>query len=162
MVSVSPTKPTIFFIHGAWHSPKHFQPIRELFESEGYPTECPCQPTFGAKPPTSLDDDVKAIRSELNKLIEEQGKDVIVVMHSYGGVVGTEAVHESLGKKARESKGVSGGILQLLYMCAFVLPLGDSLGSALGGGIPPFIKVQVRQPFSNFYPPTASCRFSGC
>lgn len=118
MASVSPTKPTIFFIHGAWHSPKHFQPVRELLESEGYPTECPCQPTFNAIPPTSLDDDVKAIQSELDKLIEEQGKDVTVVMHSYGGVVGTEAVHESLGKKARESNSLPGGVLRLLYNTA--------------------------------------------
>jgi len=46
--------------------------------------------------------DAKFIRSELTKHIEDEGKNVIVVMHSYGGVVGTEAVHESLGKKARE------------------------------------------------------------
>ena len=147
MASVSTTMPTIFFIHGAWHSPKHFQPIRDLFESEGYPTECPCQPTFDAKPPTSLVDDVKVMRSELNELIEEQGKDVIVVMHSYGGIVGTEAVQELLGKKARESKGLPGGVLRLLYMCAFVPPLGESLASTLGGELPPFIKLQVRQLF---------------
>lgn len=141
------TKPVIFFIHGSWHSPKHFKPVRDLFESEGYPTECPCLPTFDAKPPISLPDDAKCIRSELNKLIEEQGKDVIVTMHSYGGVVGTEAVHESLGRKFRESKNLPGGVVHLVYICAFVLPLGSSLGSALGGGLPPFIPIEVSRPF---------------
>jgi pimeloyl-ACP methyl ester carboxylesterase len=62
------------------------------------------------------------IRSELTKLVEDLGKDVMVVMHSYGGIVGTEAVHESLAKKAREGKVLPGGVLGLLYMCAFLLP----------------------------------------
>lgn len=148
----TPSKPTVFFIHGAWHSPKHFQRVRDVFEAEGFPTECPLQPTFDAKPPTmKMYEDAKVIRAELTKLVEDEGKDVIVVMHSYGGVVGTEAVHESLAKKARESKGLPGGVLALLYMCAFLLPPDNSLGSALGGGLPPFIPVEVSQP--NIYIP---------
>lgn len=88
-------------------------------------------------------EDATLIRSELTKLVEDLGKDVIVVMHSYGGVVGTEAVHESLAKKIRKGKGLPGGVLALLYMCAFLLPPEASLGSALGGGLPPFIPVEV-------------------
>ncbi|MCJ1394755.1 hypothetical protein MMC18_007635 [Xylographa bjoerkii] len=106
-------------------------------------TACPCQPSFNAKPaPTNLEDDAKAIRSALDQLIVEDGKDVIVVIHSYGGVVGTQATDASLGEKARQDRGRSGRVLHLLYLCAFILPLGDSLGSALGGGLPPFIKVE--------------------
>ena len=144
MVMVAATKPTVLFIHGSWHSPKHFRPVRDLFEDAGYPTECPCQPSFDTKPPTTyMYEDAKAIRAELNKLIEDQGKDVIVAMHSYGGVVGTEAVDESLGKKVRESKGLPGGVLELLYICAFVLKPGDSLASTFAGDFPPFIPVEV-------------------
>lgn len=139
------SKPTVLFVHGSWHSPKHFQPARDAFESAGYPTECPCQPTFDAKPGTvALYDDAKCIRSLLNELVEAQGKDVVCVLHSYGGVVGTEAIHESLGKKARQDAGLNGGVLGILYMTAFVLPLGASLSTAFGGSLPPFIQVEVR------------------
>lgn len=99
-------KPTVLFVHGAWHSPKHFQPCRDAFKSAGYPTECPCQPTFDAKPGTAtFHDDAECIRSLLNELVETEGKDVICVLHSYGGVVGTEAIHELLGKKVRQNNG---------------------------------------------------------
>ncbi|MCJ1377259.1 hypothetical protein MMC17_000351 [Xylographa soralifera] len=154
----SHTKPTVLFVHGSWHSPAHFQPVKELFEAHGYPTECPCQPSFNANPAsTNLEEDAKAIRSALDKLVVDEGKDVIVVMHSYGGVVGTQAVDASLGKKARQNKGLAGGVIHLLYLCAFILPLGDSLGSALGGGLPPFIKVEedgtcnMMEPERRFY-----------
>lgn len=141
------SKPTVLFVHGAWHSPKHFQPARDAFESAGYPTECPCQPTFDARAGTAtLYDDAKCIRFLLNELVEKQGKDVICVLHSYGGVVGTEAIDASLGKKNRQDNGLSGGVLGLLYMAAFVLPLGSSLSTAFGGSLPPFIQVEVRRP----------------
>ena len=141
-------KPTVLFVHGSWHSPKHFQPARDAFEQAGYPTECPCQPTFNAKPGTaSMQEDAKCIRSLLEELVEAQSKDVICVLHSYGGVVGTEAIHESLGKIVRQKSGLNGGVIGLLYMAAFLLPLGASLGSAFGGSLPPFIQVEVRNSF---------------
>ncbi|TVY17165.1 hypothetical protein LARI1_G004568 [Lachnellula arida] len=134
--------PTILFIHGSWHNPNHFKTIRTLFESAGFPTECPAQATVNAKPHTTLtlQDDVQVIQAALSKLIED-GKDVIVVMHSYGGVLGSEAVHEKFGKKARQEKGLTGGVTQLLYMTAFILPLGASITSTFGE-LPPFIKVE--------------------
>lgn len=64
------------------------------------------------------------------------------VLHSYGGIVGSEAVHESFGKQARRGNGKSGGVVALLYMTAFVLPKGDSLASARGP-TPPFITEKV-------------------
>ena len=88
-------------------------------------------------------DDAKCIRSEIKNIVEDGGKDVILVLHSYGGIVGTEATDEAFGKTSRESRGLSGGVKQILYMCAFLLPLGDSLGSAFGGKLPPFITVYV-------------------
>ena len=88
-------------------------------------------------------EDAAVIRAEATKLVEA-GKDVIVLMHSYGGVVGTEAIHEDLSKSSRQAKGLSGGVTSLLYMCAFVLPVGASLGTAFGGQLPPFIKTEVR------------------
>ncbi|ESZ98344.1 hypothetical protein SBOR_1222 [Sclerotinia borealis F-4128] len=141
------SKPTILFIHGSWHSPAHFRPVRDLFEAEGYPTECPRLPTFNSKPAppvVSLIDDVQVVQNLLKKLVEEQEKEVLVVVHSYGGIVGSEAVLASFGResRAKEGTGKKGGVLHLLYMCAFVVPVGASLSSALGGGLSPFVKVE--------------------
>ncbi|KAH8594378.1 alpha beta-hydrolase [Bisporella sp. PMI_857] len=157
---MSSQKPTVLFVHGSWHSPKHFESVRKLVEESGYPTECPLQPTFDAKPAPpliSLADDVKVIQDLLTKLIDQEGKDVIVAMHSYGGVVGSEAVLESYSKKLRESSGLPGGVIRLFYMCAFIIPVGASLATALGGSLPPFIKVEenglcnMEDPHRRFY-----------
>jgi hypothetical protein len=142
-------KPTVLFVHGSWHSPKHFEPVRAIFDANGFPTECPLQPTFNSKPAPpviSLADDVAVVQALLTRLVEEENKEVIVAMHSYGGVVGSQSVLESYGKQARAAEGRAGGVIHLLYMCAFILPVGASLASALGGGLPPFIKVQVGSP----------------
>lgn len=105
-------------------------------------------PTFNARPPVvKMYEDAACVRSMLDELIETESKDVICVLHSYGGVVGTEAIHESLGKKFRASKGLDGGVLGILYMAAFVLPLGTHLGTAFGGPLPPFIRIEVRSSF---------------
>lgn len=136
------------FIHGSWHSPKHFEPIRAILEANGYPTECPRLPTYGPKPAppiVSFEDDVKAVQKLLTELIDEQGKDVIVVPHSYGGFVGTEAVLAAWSKKAREARGLPGGVVHLFYICAFILPIGGSTYTPYDGHVNNFVvTVSVR------------------
>lgn len=130
-------KPTILFVHGAWHTPEHMQPMRNILEAEGYPTACPVLPSVDPKPPTmDLYDDAKAIQVELSRLVEDEGRIVIVLMHSYGGVVGSEAVHCRFAKKYRESKGLQGGVIYLFCMCAFVVKLDSTVLETFGGVIP--------------------------
>jgi hypothetical protein len=147
---MSSIKPTVLFIHGSWHSPKHFQRVRDLFEEHGYPTACPLLPSTGKLPPIGLMEDAQCIRSELKELVDTDSKDVIVIAHSYGGMVASQGVDGEFAKKEREADGKSGGVLRIIYMCAFIVLRGESLASALGGGpapntkIPPFIPVAVR------------------
>ena len=113
----------------------------DLLESHGFNSVCSKQPSFKTLS-VSMYDNAEFIRAETTKLVED-GKDVIVVMHSYGGVVGTKAIYEDLSKQPRQLKGLSGGVTGLLYICAFVLPVGASLGTAFDGQLPPFIKTEV-------------------
>ena len=46
-------------------------------------------------------------------------------MHSYGGVVGSNAL-ERLSWQERNEKGQKGGVIAIVYMAAFLLPLGRS------------------------------------
>jgi pimeloyl-ACP methyl ester carboxylesterase len=143
----SSINPTVLFVHGSWHSPKHFERVRSVLEASGFPTECPSLPTINANPTppvVSIEDDVKAVQELLNKLIDEDSKEVVVAMHSYGGVVGSQAVLETWSRKARNAQGLSGGVVHLLYICALLVPPGQSPVSFLGGELPPFVKVEVR------------------
>ncbi|EPS39790.1 hypothetical protein H072_6324 [Dactylellina haptotyla CBS 200.50] len=133
-------KPTILLVHGTWHPPKFYKQQLDLLEANGFPTSCPLQPSVGKLPPIGLKEDAQAIRDELTGLVD-QDKEVIIVAHSYGGVVSSEAIDESFGKKARAAQGKAGGVIQILFIAGWIVPLGLSLGSMLGSpdALPPFI-----------------------
>ncbi|PYI11009.1 alpha/beta-hydrolase [Aspergillus sclerotiicarbonarius CBS 121057] len=131
------TSPTIVFSHGAWISPQFFDDIRSRLTDLGFHTECPVHPSIGAEPPSKvLADDVASFREVLVSLADE-GKHLIVVAHSYGGVVVSNAV-KGLDKASRARDGKSGGIIQVVYMGSFALDRGQSLLGVLGGTYPPW------------------------
>lgn len=143
--------PTILFVHGAWHNPQHYRPIMEELETDGYPCVCPHLPSDDAEPPEVLMyEDAAVIKAAAQDLICE-GREVVVVGHSYGGVVTTEAIAPEFGREHRSSQGLSGGVKRLFYQCAFLLHTGESLGSAFGGELPPFVQIEVSSsPFQGF------------
>ena len=52
-----------------------------------------------------------------------------MLLHSYGGAAGTEAVR-GLSRKERAAQKLGGGVVHLIYICAFMLQVGESVGSA--------------------------------
>ncbi|KAH8434360.1 alpha/beta hydrolase [Aspergillus melleus] len=127
--SLSHSPPTILLIHGAWHHPEFYAPLCKSLEALNHEVICPRLPSCNdAVPPTKLlSDDVALIRATAQTLLD-RGKRVVAIMHSYGGVVGTDALH-----------GLP--IQHLIYMTAFVPPRGKSLTGMFGGTLPPFITI---------------------
>ncbi|KAH6714323.1 hypothetical protein BKA61DRAFT_575104 [Leptodontidium sp. MPI-SDFR-AT-0119] len=122
----------------AWHFPAGFDAVRELLKPLGYATEAVALPSIGAEPPTkTLADDSAHTRAAIEKLADA-GKKVVVVTHSYGGVVGSCAV-EDLGFAQRKAAGKEGGVINFVYLSAFALPKGVSLLDALGGSPLPWM-----------------------
>ncbi len=116
------SKPTFVCIHGAWHSPSCFDGIKSMLSTYGYDCVCPSLPSVGGNPPTDdFTEDVTAIKSTVEELVNV--KDVIVVMHSYSGIPGGQAL-EGLDKKSCVEKGLKGGVVRLVYMMAFIVPEG--------------------------------------
>lgn len=140
---MTPEKPTLVFVPGAWHTPDVFDAVRASLKTSGYPSVALALPCNGAEPPNkTLADDSNLVASEIEKLADE-GKKVVVVAHSYGGIVCTNAV-EHLDYAERQKKGKAGGVIMLVYMCAFVLKQGTSLLQSIGGHYLPWTHVQVR------------------
>ncbi|KAB8261328.1 Alpha/beta hydrolase fold-1 [Aspergillus pseudonomiae] len=125
-------KPTILLIHGAWHTPAHYEPYTTALQNAGFEVHCPHLPTCtGQSPPTAtFADDVALIRQTLHSLTSA-GKQILLIMHSYGGCVGTDAaqdfLHPSPNNKNQPPKGGQGSIIHLLYLCAYILPPGSSI-----------------------------------
>lgn len=90
-----------------------------------------------------MHDDAAAIQKELTRLVDAEGKKVVVFMHSYGGLVGTEAVTEELAYGKRQSAGKAGGVISLFYCTAFMVAPGMTLLNACGDAYPPWNKLDT-------------------
>ncbi|KAJ9272668.1 hypothetical protein DTO212C5_1395 [Paecilomyces variotii] len=131
-------KPTILFIHGAWHTPEYFNPVIDKLEKLDYPCCTVSLPSAGGNDSATAKDDAAVIRKKISELVSD-GKEVVLSMHSYGGIPGTMSA-EGFLRQDREKEGNRGGVISLVYIAAFLLPEGSSLVSVLG--MPPWIKVE--------------------
>jgi pimeloyl-ACP methyl ester carboxylesterase len=137
-------KPTLVFIPGAWHGPEAFETVISQLKGHGYPVTALHLPSVGGDLSTTMTDDAAYIQKAVSPLVED-GKEVVLVMHSYGGVPGTESV-KGLSKKEREAAGKEGGVASLVYLTSFLLVPGLSLAAFLNNQMPPWITFDVSYP----------------
>ncbi|KAK8023497.1 alpha/beta-hydrolase [Apiospora rasikravindrae] len=138
----------VVICHGSYHSPKPYEPLVRALTAQGIDAYCPHLPTadlsklnvgdinnpdFDREPPADGypqgDEDTEAVLSALEPVICNEGKRVLLIGHSSGGWVATQAARPDLHFKVRRHKGQSGGIVGILYMGAFVIPVGESIHS---------------------------------
>jgi pimeloyl-ACP methyl ester carboxylesterase len=106
--------PNIVLVHGAWADGSCWSAVIESLQAGGYNVTAP------QFPETSLADDVARLRHVLAR----QSGPTIVAGHSYGGQIAT-----ALGTDAPNVAG-------LVYIAAFGIDEGESLGALLGAGPP--------------------------
>lgn len=132
-------QPIFVFVPGAWHTPDTFNGLRSLMAQQGLDTEAIATPSVGASTPaTGLHADIEYTKGILRGLADN-GRQVVVVGHSYGGIVGGCAV-EGLGYAQRSKEGLSGGVIMVVWLTAFVAPKGKSLLDLLGGSWLPWMQ----------------------
>jgi pimeloyl-ACP methyl ester carboxylesterase len=106
------TRPDIVLVHGAWAEGSSWSGVIERLQADGYHVTAPQFPL------TTLADDVARLR----QVLDLQDGPVIVAGHSYGGQIMT-----ALGPDAANVAG-------LVYIAAFGLDQGESLGGLLSQG----------------------------
>jgi pimeloyl-ACP methyl ester carboxylesterase len=118
---------TIVLVHGGWHTPSMYSKFSTGLKALGHEVHIPHLPSMnGSRPPNAdLYTDTALVRSYVNSLVDA-GREVTVLMHSYGGQVGTNAL-VGLGAETRKLQGLAGGVIRLVYICAFALPEGGSM-----------------------------------
>lgn len=126
-VMAATIKPTLLIVHGGWHVPDSYHKLTSALQSAGFEVHIPRYLSVNQSRPPNADlaSDSDLIRSYATSLIEA-GRDIAVLMHSYGGQIGTNSLY-GLSKKARSAEGKSGGISHLIYMAAFAMPQGKSM-----------------------------------
>ena len=149
-VSHRKEKPTILIIQGCFQSPDVYKALEDRLQCLGYDTVHALLPTCGdARDPNSpfltLHDDAEAVRRNLEQLVECEQKTVMVIMHSYGGLVGSEAILEPMSCFRRSGHGLRGGVFHLFFISAFLLDPSQSMLGAFG--VSPNDKIEVNAPF---------------
>ncbi|RAL13080.1 alpha/beta hydrolase [Aspergillus homomorphus CBS 101889] len=135
-----PATTTILFVPGAWHNPHCYDKVIENLKETGYTTELVHLPSVGATVPVpDTSADISQIRNQIDRLAAT-GQKIIVVAHSYGGLVASEAI-QHLDQASRQAQSLTGGVTHLFLCCAFIVPEGRSLLAALGGTEPSWFNV---------------------
>ncbi|HWB22376.1 MAG TPA: alpha/beta hydrolase [Gaiellaceae bacterium] len=106
--------PTIVLVHGAWADGSCWSDVIDQLQEEGYTVTAPQFPL------TALEDDVTRLR----QVLARQNGPTVVAGHSYGGQIIT-----ALGPDAPNVTG-------LVYIAAFGLDEGETIGGLLAGGAP--------------------------
>ncbi|KAI1396384.1 catalytic protein [Hypoxylon fuscum] len=136
-MTCSSPKPAILLIQGSFQLPEVYGKLVRALIAKGYPVIHPPLPSLtGHERPdfasTSLSDDANVIQDELRRLVEQERKQVVILMHSYGGLVGIEATPEEFSWAKRREQGLAGGVLRLILLAAFVLSEGQSVMGTFG------------------------------
>ena len=124
------SKPAIVLVHGGWHVPQHYEVLLSRLSHQGFEVHYPILATCDEAIilTASMYDDAQIIRTHVIDLTD-RGHEIILLLHSYGGVVGTEAA-AGLSQTERAAKDLSGGITHLIYMSGYMLQVGESVASA--------------------------------
>ena len=103
----------VVLVHGAFADGSGWKPVADILRKDGYTV------SIVQEPETSLADDIAAT----NRILDRQTGPAVLVGHSYGGAIITEA-------------GNNPNVASLVYVAAFAPDEGESLG-ALTASDPP-------------------------
>lgn len=139
------SKPVLVFVPGAFARASLYHSFVEKLKPHGFEVEVVDLPSTidrTPEPPATVADDAAAIRAVACKYIE-QGKDVHIHTHSYGGIPGTESI-KGISKSGRQASGLKGGVSRIVYTTSLAVPVGASLKAGMGENLPDFLTVHVR------------------
>ena len=106
---------TYVLVHGAWHTGKELEPVAVSIKAAGH---TPFTPTIKANRPGDSRSIglIEAVESVIDYLVEKNLSDIVLVDHSYGGMIIT-GVADSVPSRIR----------RLVYWNAFVPDNGESV-----------------------------------
>lgn len=125
------SKPQIVVIPGAWHGPFYFDAVKKTLSTHGYTIHTTQMPAVGNPTPCSdLSEDYGALHKLVDTAIGPNGNDVIVICHSWGGIVTTGGL-QGYSKIEREKEGKKGGVVRLGYMTSFMPDVDQALSDMI-------------------------------
>jgi len=145
-----PNEPTLVFVPGSWHRPTCYDTLIELIEPK---LKCVAVslPTTAGNPEATFKDDVDAAQ----KLIfaeTRSGRDVVVIAHSYGGMVGNSAI-KGFAKSKNGSNSEEGHVIGLILIASGYNLTGVAFMDPFFGRPPPGWRVNNETGYADIVTP---------
>ncbi|PSK46255.1 cysteine-tRNA ligase [Elsinoe australis] len=133
--------PVFILVPGAFHPGSLYQPLLDELTKQGYETHAITNRSVAGDDPENIttQDDANYARGVITSYLD-RGEDVVVICHSYGGLVGSTASY-GLTKADRQAAGAPGGVAGLIGIACLLVPEGVSLSEASGGQMADWIDV---------------------
>ena len=116
------SNPTFVIVPGHWHTTSHLTPLVKALNDRGYRARSQQLHSVGGKStrPTFSDDVCVIYAAITRELI--QGNDVCLVVHSYAGMPGAEAINKIISDGALEPGSGRGRLLRAVFIAAYTFP----------------------------------------
>ena len=123
MSDASTPSPLVVLVHGAWHGAWCYAALQAELDQRGIASLAIDLPGHGAS--TLPLGDLHGDAQHVADVVATLDRPVVLVGHSYGGAVISEAA-------VRVARAGTGPVRHLVYLTAFALDEGESIGSLLG------------------------------
>lgn len=129
----------LVIVPGSFSEPHFYYDVKDALQKQGIEVTIVKTPSVGRRdpqPPATLSDDAAAIQ-DVTKKLADQGKNVVLIAHSYGGMPATQSLQDTA-----KLDGMNGGVIKIVYLSALVVDIGVSCIGFMGQ-LPDFLTVNV-------------------
>ncbi|KAF2847040.1 alpha/beta-hydrolase [Plenodomus tracheiphilus IPT5] len=140
--------PVLVLVPGSFSTVDMYNPLVEPLREKGYTIHVlqpPCYPANWkagtTTPAPGLADDAKFVNDFVEKIANE-GNEVVLLAHSYGGVPASECL-KGITAKERTAQGKKGGVVRIAYMTCVIPRVGENLGTVMAAGQGAIIPIEV-------------------
>ena len=147
-----PDLPTLLFVPGAWHKPSCYDKITALLqEKHGLRCVSITLPSTKGDPEATFKDDIDTARAVISTETS-QGRNVVVIAHSYGGMVGNSAIKgfdRPRGASSSTSTPSTGHVIGLILIASGYTLTGLAFMDPFFGHPPPQWRVNKETGFAD-------------
>jgi pimeloyl-ACP methyl ester carboxylesterase len=156
------TSPTLLFIPGAWHKPTCYSKIITLIQEQHH-LKCISitLPSTTSNPAATFKDDVDTARVAISSETSD-GRDLVVIAHSYGGMVANSAIYGFAKPRDASSSSIAtstrvkeGHVIGLILIASGFTLTGLAFMDPFFGHPPPSWRVNTTTGFAELVAPPA-------
>ncbi|KAL1882187.1 hypothetical protein Daus18300_000673 [Diaporthe australafricana] len=142
-------KVVFILVPGAWHTASTWEKVTPLLQEQGHGAIAVTLPTTSGNPAATFGDDVAVVRDLILSEVRH-GHQVVVVVHSYGGVVGESALRDVPTVRHPSPDTTQGKVIGLALMATGFNKNNMSFIDGFGGQPPPIWHADEESGFVEF------------